>query len=269
MFGRMQRLRARPIRSALTIAGSDSGGGAGVQADLKVFTALGVHGTSVITCVTAQNPGAVTAIQAVRPLVVRRQLEAVLGGLPPDAIKTGMLYSAAIIREVAACLGEVPGVPLVVDPVMVATSGARLLQPAAVSALRDRLIPRAALLTPNLDEAVLLTGRRIRDVEGLRQAARDLHSAFGCAVLVKGGHLAGPEAVDIFWDGEAEYLLQSRRISGVSSHGTGCTYSAAVAAYRAGGSPLVQAVRRGKEYITGAIAASRRLGRYWVLGAGA
>lgn len=254
------------MRCALTIAGSDSGGGAGVQADLKTFAALGVHGASVLTCVTAQDPGAVTGIQPVRPGIVRSQLEAVFTGLAPAAVKTGMLYSAALVREVAAFLAETKHPPLVVDPVMVATSGVRLLRPAAVSALQDRLLPQAALVTPNLDEAAWLTGMTLREPEDLRRAARALHARFGCAVLVKGGHLAGPEAIDVFWDGRTELLLTAPRVRGVSSHGTGCTYSAAITAHMAAGRALPVAVVRAKEYITAAIAGSRRVGAHWVLG---
>lgn len=255
------------IPSALSIAGSDSGGGAGVQADLKVWTSLGVHGTTVLTCVTAQHPGAVTGIQPLRSQIVRQQLEAVLSGLPPAAAKTGMLFSAALIREVAAGLAGRPRLPLVVDPVMVATSGAMLLQKTAIRTFREKLLPLATLVTPNLDEVRVLTGVSVRDPEDLRRAARRLRDEAGCAVLVKGGHLPGPEAVDLFWDGHEELLLSSPRVRGVSSHGTGCTFSAAITAALALGLPLVDAVRWGKRYITAAIMNSRRVGRFWVLGA--
>jgi hydroxymethylpyrimidine/phosphomethylpyrimidine kinase len=256
---------SRAIPTALTIAGSDSGGGAGIQADLKTFASLGVHGTSVITCLTAQNPKRVLAIQAAQVSIVRRQMEAVFTELPPAAMKTGMLYSAPIIRAVAEQVAHCR-CPLVVDPVMVSTSGAQLLQPAAIRVLTSQLFPLATLLTPNLDEAELLTGQTLRSVEDLRRAARALQRRFGCAALVKGGHLRGlKEAVDIFYDGHQELLLSAPFVRGVSTHGTGCTYSAAITGYLARGLALAQAVQRGKEYITQAIAQSRRTGSHSLL----
>ena len=255
------------LNIALTIAGSDSGGGAGIQADLKTFAALGVHGTSVVTCLTAQNPRAVLAVLPATPAFVRKQLEALFAELPPAAVKTGMLYSQAIIREVARGLkahGDLP--PLIVDPVMVATSGARLLKPSAMRELQDSLLPKAQLITPNVDEAELLLDRPIRHHEALRQAAHALHARFGCAVLVKGGHLrTGPEAVDIFYDGQRELHLSAPFVRGVSTHGTGCTYAAAIVAYCARGMNLPMAVRKAKHFITQAIAGSRRIGRHRVL----
>ncbi len=251
---------------ALTIAGSDSGGGAGIQADLKTFAALGVHGASAITCLTAQNPIEVRAIQPVRPDIVQAQIEAVWDQLPPAAIKTGMLYSQGIIEAVACSLAARPKIPLVVDPVMVSTSGTVLLRPSAMRALRDLLAPRAALLTPNLDEAALLTGRRLVEPEDLRHAARALHERFGAAALVKGGHLRGlREAVDFFYDGREELMLKAPFVSGVSTHGTGCTYSAAIAAFLARGLKLADAVLEAKGYISRAIASSLRVGRHTVL----
>lgn len=252
---------------ALTIAGSDSGCGAGIQADLKAFKALGVHGTSAITCLTAQNPRGVRAVQAASPKIVREQIAAVFAELRPQAMKTGMLYNRAIIAAVADALEEFPKVPLVLDPVMVATSGSRLLQKDAERILRQRLFPRAILLTPNLDEAAALLGRSLTTVEHLRAAARELQAEYGCAVLAKGGHLRGlREAVDIFWDGTHEVMLSAPFVRGVSTHGTGCTYSAAIAAGLARGFPLLQAVELGKNYITSAIANSQRVGKHWVLG---
>ena len=243
---------------ALTIAGSDSGGGAGIQADLKTFASLGVHGTCAITCITAQNPEGVRGIQACRPEIVRQQMEAVFAELPPAAVKTGMLYSTEIIRAVAAFFKSGSRPALVVDPVMVATSGARLLKPSAIDLLKRELLPLATLVTPNLDEAEILVGEKLRSVEDLRAAARVLHGRFGCAALVKGGHLRGlKEAVDIFYDGKEELLLSAPFVRGVSTHGTGCTYSAAVAGWLARGCSLTQAVEQAKEYITQAIAGSR------------
>jgi hydroxymethylpyrimidine/phosphomethylpyrimidine kinase len=251
---------------ALTIAGSDSGGGAGIQADLKTFAALGVHGTSAITCLTAQNPRGVRGIQPATPQLVRQQIEAVVAELPPRAVKTGMLFDAAIIRTVARVFTRHRGRPLVVDPVMVATSGAQLLKPSAMRALLDELLPRATLVTPNLDEAELLVGRRLRSVEDLRAAARALHRRFGCAALVKGGHLRGTrDAVDVFHDGGRELILGAPFVRGVSTHGTGCTYSAAITGYLALGCDLPYAVQLAKRFITLAIQQSLRVGRHTVL----
>lgn len=262
-----QRMRL-PI--ALTVAGSDSGGGAGIQADLKTFATLGVHGTSVITCLTAQNPTGVIGVQATEPRMVRKQLEAVFSELRPQAVKTGMLFSCEIIREVAAFLAGTKKLPpLIVDPVMVATSGARLLKPDAVAALEHELLPRATLLTPNVPEAEALTGLSIQEPEDLRTAARMLRARHGCAVLVKGGHLADARnAVDLFYDGRTELLLSAPFVAGVSTHGTGCTYSAAVAAFCAQGCGVPEAVRRAKAFITQAIVRSRRVAGHWVLGFG-
>lgn len=252
---------------ALTIAGSDSGGGAGIQADLHTFAALGVHGTSAITCLTAQNPAGVRAIQAARPEIVLSQIEAVWAELRPAAIKTGMLYSTAIIRAVVEWLRAGQRSPLVVDPVMVATSGARLLKPSATRIILRELLPLATLVTPNLDEAEILVGRKLVSVEDLRLAAREIKQRHGCAALVKGGHLRGlAEAVDIFFDGETELLLQAPFVRGVSTHGTGCTYAAAVTAHLALGLPLPDAVVEAKQFITSAIANSARVGRHQVLG---
>ena len=260
----MSRLVKKPV--ALTIAGSDSGGGAGIQADLKVFAALNVHGTSAITCLTAQNPRRVLGIEPCSGPMVRRQIEAVCAELQPAAIKSGMLYSAEIIRTVAALLSSNKSVPLVVDPVMVATSGAALLQPAAIKTLRERLLPLATLVTPNLDEAALLVGYKIRSATNLRSAARDLRGRFGCAALVKGGHLRGlRDAVDIFFDGRTELLLRAPFVRGFSTHGTGCTYSAAITAALALGHDLPRAVAIGKRYVTAAIQRSYRIGRHTAL----
>jgi hydroxymethylpyrimidine/phosphomethylpyrimidine kinase len=252
---------------ALSIAGSDSGGGAGIQADLKTFAALGVHGTSVITCLTAQNPKGVRSVQPATPKMVRQQLEAVFEELPPVACKTGMLYSAEIIRVVVEFFDRKQRPLLIVDPVMVATSGARLLQSSAVKAICDKLLPLATLVTPNLDEAELLLAMKIRDEEDLRTAARQIVKRFGCAALVKGGHLRGThEAVDIFNDGRTELLLTAPFVRGVSTHGTGCTYSAATAAHCAKGLELARAAEEAKQFITKAIAESGRIGRHFALG---
>jgi hydroxymethylpyrimidine/phosphomethylpyrimidine kinase len=254
------------IPVALTIAGSDSGGGAGIQADLKTFAALGVHGTSAITCLTAQNPRGVFGIQAATPAMVRAQIEAVFAEFAPAALKSGMLYSTAIIRSVAACLKELPKTALVLDPVMVATSGARLLKDSAIRALRDNLFPLASLLTPNLDEAGVLTGLTIHSPDAMRRAAHQLHDQTGCAILLKGGHLRGMrEAIDLFYDGRSELLLQAPFARGISTHGTGCTYSAAITALLARGRSLERAVQEAKEFITQAIVQSQPAGAHTVL----
>jgi hydroxymethylpyrimidine/phosphomethylpyrimidine kinase len=256
--------KRRPI--ALTIAGSDSGGGAGIQADLRTFAALGVHGTTAITCITAQNPREVAGVQAVRPEMVRRQLEAVFAELRPAAVKTGMLYERSIIRTVAAFCRAAERPPVVVDPVMVATSGARLLRPSAIKALIEELMPLAALATPNLDEAKIILEREITTVEDLRRAARDIHARHRCPALVKGGHLRGlREAVDFYYDGQVELLLSAPRIRGISTHGTGCAYSAAIAGYVALGRKLPHAVQMAKEHVTQAISQSVRTGRHCTL----
>jgi len=245
---------------ALTIAGSDSGGGAGIQADLKTFAAIGVHGTSAITCLTAQNPKSVIAIQPCTPDILRKQIEAVFAELRPAAIKTGMLFSAELV-EVAA---ELNG--LIVDPVMIATSGAKLIDDAAIIAIKKRLLPRARLVTPNLQEAEVLVGTQIKSENDLRSAARRVHETFGCAALVKGGHLNGVrEAIDFFYDGHTELMLTAPLIRGVSLHGTGCTYSAAITAYLALGHSLPNAVTRAKDFITQAIAQRVRVAKHDVL----
>ena len=249
----------------LTVAGSDSGGGAGVQADLKTFAALGVHGTSAITCVTAQNPKRVMAIESCSPKTVHAQLEAVFSELPPRAAKTGMLFSPQIIRAVARWFRD-RECPLVVDPVMVATSGARLLDAGAVKVLTHDLFPRANVITPNVQEAEALLGIRIREPEDLRLAARELHERFGCAALVKGGHLrTANEAIDILFDGTSEWMLSAPRVRKVKTHGTGCTYSAAIAAFLARGEKLEPAVRLAKDFVTHAIATCSKIHGHDVL----
>jgi hydroxymethylpyrimidine kinase/phosphomethylpyrimidine kinase len=243
----------RSIPTALSIAGSDSGGGAGIQADLKTFAALGVHGVSALTCITAQNPRQVLGIQACSNSMIHKQLRAISEGLAPAAAKTGMLYSPPVIRVVAKFFRSCR-IPLVVDPVMISTSGARLLEPVAIQILRSELLPLATLITPNLHEAEVLVGSRLSSIEDLRRAAKKLHGLFGSAALVKGGHLRGlKQAVDIFYDGKDELLLSAAFVRGVCTHGTGCTYSAAITGYLAIGLPLAKAVAKGKEFVTQAI----------------
>ena len=260
----MPRRERWPI--ALTVAGSDSGGGAGIQADLKVFQSLRVHGTSALTCLTAQTPAGVTAVEGVSPAFLRAELDALFSHLPPKAAKSGMLWDVRLVREVVR-QWTLPGAPpLVVDPVMIATSGAVLLKPAAIAAIRDELLPLAAIATPNLDEAAHLLGSPLSTLDHLRDAARELHRRHQCAFLVKGGHLKNTaEAVDVFWDGRREWLLRAPFVKGVSTHGTGCTYSAAIAAHLARGLRLPAAVQAAKRLVTRAITDSVRIGAHWAL----
>lgn len=244
---------------ALTIAGSDSGGGAGIQADLKTFSALGVYGASVITAITAQNTREVSAVEMLSPQMVTAQLQAVFADLPPHAVKIGMLGTPAIIRAVAGFLRQYRGTPVVLDPVMVAKSGDKLLQDEAVAALRTELLPLATVLTPNLPEAEVLLSRGIRDQTDMPQAAHDLHSLGAHAVLLKGGHLQGDESNDFFSDGKKEMWLPSPRHSSRNTHGTGCTLSSAIAAHLARGDAMPEAVQRSKAYIQAAIAAADRI----------
>ena len=241
----------------LSIAGSDSGGGAGIQADLKTFAANGCYGASVITALTAQNTCGVSAIHAVPVDFVRSQMDAVLGDIGCDAVKIGMLFSPELIREVADGLRRHGVTRIVLDPVMVAQSGDRLLQAEAVAALKEQLLPLAEIVTPNIPEASVLLGRTVEAAGGAGEAARELAS-LGCAtVLVKGGHQDGPDCDDLLWLGGQERLvrLRGRRIDTVNNHGTGCTLSSAIAAFLARGEEREAAVRQAKAYITGAIEA--------------
>ena len=258
---------SRSVPAVLTIAGSDSGGGAGIQADLRTFAALGVHGTTAVTCLTAQNPHRITAIEPCSPATLQRQLEAIWTSFHPSAAKTGMLFSAGLIRVVARFLRAHPNLSVVVDPVMISTSGTLLLRQDAIQVLRRELLPLATLLTPNVPEAEFLLAKRISTPEDLRQAARALHKEFGCAALVKGGHLRGlREAVDIFYDRKNELLLSAAFIRRHRTHGTGCTCSAAIAAHLALGYPLMKAVELAKTFVTQAIVSSHRVARQSVLG---
>lgn len=237
---------------ALTVAGSDSGGGAGIQADLKAFAACGVYGASVVTAVTAQNLEGVRAIQAIAPETVEAQLRAVLEGYPVKAAKTGMLFRRETIEVVAAVLGGCPRLPLVVDPVIAATSGARLIKPRAVRLLCDELFPLAALVTPNLPEAEILCARRIVSLDDLRDAGETLYRRFGVPFLMKGGHLPG-DAIDLLIDRRGMRAYAAAAVRGVNSHGSGCTFSAAIAAFLARGRELRVAVERAKLFITASL----------------
>ncbi|MBL7994088.1 bifunctional hydroxymethylpyrimidine kinase/phosphomethylpyrimidine kinase [bacterium] len=245
---------------ALTIAGSDSGGGAGIQADLKTFSALGVYGTSVITSITAQNTVAVTGIQDIELSIIEKQIDAVMSDIGANAIKTGMLSTAEIIDVVFHGLTKFKARKLVVDPVMVAKSGDKLLQDNAVHALVHKLIPMALVVTPNIPEAEVLTGEKISSHEDMEKACRRLLE-MGCrAVVVKGGHLE-KDAVDVFSDGKKIHHMSSKRYRTKNTHGTGCTFSAAIAAYLAKGYSTLEAVKLSKKYITGAIAQAYSVGK--------
>lgn len=247
---------------ALTIAGSDSGGGAGIQADLKTFSALGVFGTSAITCVTAQNPDAVTAIAALEPSIIERQIDAVCDGFPVAAAKTGMLYAAPIIECVAAAVRRRAMRPLVVDPVMVATSGTRLLREDAIRCLCERLLPLCTVVTPNLPEAEILCGHRIGSRNELIAAAREIAGRFSVACVAKGGHLDGDRVVDVLYaDGQCT-VYEDPRVPVRETHGTGCTFSAALTAHLARGVPLREAARLAKDFVTRALARARPAGRH-------
>ncbi len=239
--------------SVLTIAGSDSSAGAGIQADLKTFAALGVYGTCAITAITAQNTRGVTAVQETPPGIVAAQIDAVAADIRPDAIKTGMLASAPIIEVVAAKVREHELPNLVVDPVMVAKSGDRLLRDDAVTVLRDLLLPLAAVVTPNLPEAEVLAGFAIDSDEDMRRAAKEIVGLGARTVVVKGGHREAAEAVDVLYDGTTFRDYSAPRIDTTSTHGTGCTFASAIAAYLARGEPLAEAVGQAKEYLTEAL----------------
>ncbi len=250
---------------ALTIAGSDSSGGAGIQADLKTFAALGVFGASAITALTAQNTTGVRDVHGVPVANVVAQVEAVLDDLDVRAVKTGMLGTAGVVHAVAELADRLPH--LVVDPVMVASSGARLLEAEAEQAYVEALLPRAAVLTPNLSEAQVLLGASITTLEEQRQAARALGELGPRAVLVKGGHAvagAGNEAVDVLWDGEQLLELRAARVAGSNDHGTGCSLASAITAGLAKGDELVDAVAAAKAYVARALAG----GATWRLGQG-
>jgi len=245
---------------ALTIAGSDSGGGAGIQADIKTFSAFGVFGTSVVTAITAQNTIGVRAVHPIPLEIVRAQLEAVIEDLPPVAVKTGMLATAPLVSTVADAIRRHELQQFVLDPVMVATSGDRLLDEDALNALRNELLPLATLITPNLEEARILTGLDIGDEEGALRAARHLVQSGARAVLLKGGHGLGREVVDILLTPGGEWSWRRPRIDTRNTHGTGCTLAAAITAGLAQGSPLPEAVERGLTYVAAAIAAAPELG---------
>jgi hydroxymethylpyrimidine/phosphomethylpyrimidine kinase len=249
------------MHTALTIAGSDSGGGAGIQADLKTFAALGVYGTSAITAVTAQNTLGVTAWQALPADLVIAQIEAVAGDIGADAVKVGMLANTAIVEAVAATIAEIDLPLVVVDPVMIAKGGDRLLEPDAVNALRTELLRRAHMVTPNVPEAEVLSGLTIRGIDDMHKAGERILKLGPRVVLVKGGHLDGPESVDVVCARGGSYEIRKPRIETPHTHGTGCTLSSAIAAYLALGQSDADAIANAREYLDGAIRHAPGIGR--------
>jgi hydroxymethylpyrimidine/phosphomethylpyrimidine kinase len=248
------------VAHGLTIAGSDSGGGAGIQADLKTFAALGVYGTSVLTAVTAQNTVGVTAVQEIDTAVIAAQIDAVISDIGADAAKTGMLSSAAIIETVAAKVAEHRIDRLVVDPVMVAASGARLLRQDAVTTLKERLLPLALVVTPNVPEAEALLGVKIASLDDMKEAARSIRSMGPRNVIVKGGHRQATHAIDVLYDGREHVEFSAQWVDTKNNHGTGCTFSSAITAGLARGLELKEAVERAKSYVTGALRAAYPVG---------
>ena len=247
------------MKTALTIAGSDSSGGAGIQADIKTMTANGVFATCAVTALTAQNTTGVTDILESTPHFLAEQLDAVFTDIVPDAVKIGMVSSAELIAVIAEKLRQYGAERVVMDPVMVATSGAKLLRDDAIQALTSQLLPLATVLTPNIPEAEILSGLTITDAAGMEAAARTISQRYGCAVLCKGGHQIN-DADDLLWRDGCGKWFQGRRIPNPNTHGTGCTLSSAIAANLAKGYDLDQSVERAKAYISGALAAMLDLG---------
>jgi len=247
------RTAKRKIPVAMTIAGSDPGGGAGLQADLKTFAALNVYGFSAITAITTQNSTRVSRAVAVAPELLKEQIATLIEECIPDALKTGALGSAQNVHIVAEAIRDFKLPAPVIDPVMVSTSGARLLDVAGERALRDKLLPLACVVTPNLPEAELLAGETIDGVEAMKAAARAIHKRGARAVIIKGGHSTDKRAIDLLFDGRRFVELSSPRLPGEGAHGTGCAFSAAIAANLAKGADLETAARRAKRFITRAL----------------
>jgi hydroxymethylpyrimidine/phosphomethylpyrimidine kinase len=254
-------LSATPIKCALTIAGSDSSGGAGIQADLKTFHALGVYGLSAITAVTVQNTQKVHAVQPIDPQIVHDQIVRLFEDITIAAVKIGMVPNAEVIDAVARALNSVQCPPVVLDPVMISTSGHDLLKPTARQALVTRLFPLAEVVTPNIPEAEALVGMAITTTAHMERAAERIAQLGAAKVVVKGGHLAGDQAVDVLYDGRTIHHLSAPRRDTANTHGTGCTFSAAIAAFSARGDGFQDAVRKAKRYISGAIAHALDIGK--------
>ena len=248
------------MKTALTIAGSDSSGGAGIQADIKTMTANGVYAMSAITALTAQNTTGVYGIMEVTPEFLANQLDCIFTDIRPDAVKTGMVSSSALIEVIAQKLTQYKAENLVIDPVMVATSGAKLISDEAIETLKGKLLGLATLITPNISEAQVLSGMDIRTAEDMERAAKAIYEAYGCAVLCKGGHQLN-DANDLLYSKEGARWYQGRRIANPNTHGTGCTLSSAIASNLAKGCSLDEAVERAKAYISGALAAMLDLGK--------
>lgn len=248
------------MKIALTIAGSDSGGGAGIQADLKTFSALGVYGMSVLTSITAQNTIGVQGVHDLPPDFVGLQIDSVMQDIGADAVKTGMLSNAQIIKIVSKKIREYQVRNLVIDPVMIAKGGDRLLREDAVKELKEDLIPLAMVVTPNFSEAEVLSGLRIQNIEDMKEAAREIYKLGAKNVLVKGGHLLSKEAIDLLYNGKTFSEFKAERIDTKNTHGTGCTLSSAIAAELAKGKKIEEAVDIAKKYITLAIKHSLDLG---------
>ena len=248
------------MRTALSIAGSDSSGGAGIQADMKTMSAHGIYAMTAITALTAQNTTGVTSILEATPEFLSDQLDAVFTDIFPDAVKIGMVSSAALIRVIAQKLKQYKARHIVVDPVMVATSGAKLIQDDALETLRHELLPLAEVVTPNIPEAVILSGMAIETAEDMKKAAEAISRSYSCAVLLKGGHNLN-DANDLLYRNGASQWFHGRRINNPNTHGTGCTLSSAIASNLACGMELDDAVRRAKEYISGALSAMLDLGK--------
>ena len=249
---------AATVPVALSVAGSDSSAGAGIQADLKAFSALGVYGLTAVACIVAEIPGKVSRIEPASTRIVRQQIEVLAKTFPIAAIKTGLLCSGEIISAVAKAIRDIdkmfaPRIPLVIDPVFVATSGDPLLKPAAIQTYEKELFALASLITPNLSEAEQLLGTRIKDRQSMHRAGKKLEKRFGTAILLKGGHLAGDRAVDLLFANGKVVEFSAPFVRGVATHGTGCTYSAAITAGLAKGLALEDAVRQAKKFVTGAI----------------
>ena len=248
------------MKTALTIAGSDSSGGAGIQADIKTMTANGVYAMSAITALTAQNTTGVYGIMEVTPEFLANQLDCIFTDIRPDAVKTGMVSSSALIEVISQKLTQYKAENLVIDPVMVATSGAKLISDEAIETLKGKLLGLATLITPNIPEAQVLSGMDIRTAEDMERAAKAIYEAYGCAVLCKGGHQLN-DANDLLYSKEGARWYQGRRIANPNTHGTGCTLSSAIASNLAKGYSLDEAVERAKAYISGALAAMLDLGK--------
>ena len=248
------------MKTALTLAGSDSSGGAGIQADIKTMTANGVYAMSAITALTAQNTTGVYGILEVTPEFLANQLDCIFTDFRPDAVKTGMVSSSALIEVIAQKLTQYKAKNLVIDPVMVATSGAKLISDEAIETLKGKLLGLATLITPNIPEAQVLSGMDIRTAEDMERAAKAIYEAYGCAVLCKGGHQLN-DANDLLYSKEGARWYHGRRIANPNTHGTGCTLSSAIASNLAKGYSLDEAVERAKAYISGALAAMLDLGK--------